>query len=248
MTGYFYTKGYILDFLVADASSTIRESLCYVLLSFGIKGYPVSSFQTAKSALQENPDIIGAIIDIDSKEIEGIDLIEYIKKSENTKTANIIVHTVQSSKDLVVKMVDLGVVGYLLKPYNEELIFPKLKKILEKSENHNRMRKHIRVRPDPEELLRISFRVPGCPNLISGKVVDISVGGIAAELLNPPEENILKPGTHIPDIKFTVNSKQFSPSGKVILNKSNLLALRFDSLNLGEKTNLARYIFKRISS
>ena len=30
--------------------------------------------------------------------------------------------------------------------------------------------------------------------------------------------------------------------------KEKLLALRFDSLNLGEKSTLARYVFKRISS
>lgn len=235
-------------FLVVEASSSIRESLCYVLLSFGIKGLPVSNRQTALSALKANPDIDGAIIDIDSKEVEGTELIREIKSSEKTEGIKVIVHTIQSGKDLVVKMVELGVVGYLLKPYNEEDIYPKLKKIFKKTETHNKQRKHIRIKPDPEELLRLSFHLPNFPNLISGKIIDISVGGVAVELYNPPEEDIIKKGTRIPHIQFTLHSKEFSPAGKVILLKGKLLALRFDSLNAGEKTTLAKYIFKRIAT
>ncbi|GAH68763.1 unnamed protein product, partial [marine sediment metagenome] len=166
-------------FLVVEASSKVRESLCYVLLSFGIKGLPVSSRQAALAEVQKNPEIEGAIIDIDSQEIEGIELIKQLKAADNSQLNKIIIHTIQSNKDFVVKMVELGVVGYLLKPYNEEEVFAKLQNIFAKIESHNKQRKHIRVKPDPDELLRLHFRVPDYPHLISGKILDISLGGVA---------------------------------------------------------------------
>lgn len=235
-------------YLVVEGSSTIRESLCYVLLSFGIKGLPVSSRQEALGTLQTESAVIGAIVDIDTKEVDGIQLIKELRESEKTRAIKVIVHTVLSSKELVVKMMEYGVVGYLLKPYSEEEIYPKLKKVLDRSESHFSQRRHIRVKPDPDELLRLHFKLPDFSAMISGKIIDISVGGAAVELFNPPPDEVLKPGTYIPNIQFILNRKQFSPPGRVILFKEKLLALRFDSLNLGEKSTLARYVFKRISS
>jgi len=235
-------------FLVAEAAPNVRQSLCYVLLSFGIKGVPVGTREEALQALATNSEVAGAIIDTDSREIEATELIQELRANEATRGLRIIVHTVQSSKEMVVRMMEHGVVGYLLKPYKEELAFSQLKKILARSASHNSQRKHIRVRPDPEELLRLHFRLQDSTSLISGKVIDISVGGVAVELFNPPPAEALAAGTHVPNIQFTLMRQSFKPPGKVILFKENLLALRFDYLTAAEKSALSKYVFKRLTT
>jgi CheY-like chemotaxis protein len=237
-----------MDYLVAEAAANIRESLCYVLLSFGVKGVPAANKQEALQTLQNRKEIGGAIIDLDSKEVDGVNLIAELRGKENTQHLTIIVHTVQSSKELVDKMMEYGVIGYLLKPYVEKDVDSKLKKVLARGKNHNTQRKHIRVRPDPDELLRLHFKLPGQSSLISGRVVDISVGGVAVELFNPPAPGVLAAGTSIPSIQFTLNRKAFAPPGKVILLKEQLLALRFDYLSAAEKSALSKYVFKRLTS
>jgi CheY-like chemotaxis protein len=237
-----------MDYLVAEATQSIRESLCYVLLSLGIKGIPVSNKQEALETLQSQKEVGGAVIDLDSKEVDGVNLIAELRAKESTQHLSIIAHTVQSSKELVDKMMECGVIGYLLKPYNDKDASQKLKKVLAHGENHNTQRKHIRVRPDPDELLRLHFKLPGNPSLMSGKVVDISVGGVAVELFNPPSPGFLVPGTQIPNIQFTVNRKAFAPPGKVVLFKEQLLAVRFDYLNPGERSALSKYVFKRLTA
>jgi two-component system chemotaxis response regulator CheY len=237
-----------MDYLVAEAAANVRESLCYVLLSFGVKGVPVADKQEALQTLQNNKEIGGAIVDLDSKEVDGVNLIAELRAQESTQHLIVIAHTVQSSKELVDKMMEYGVIGYLLKPYSEKEIYPKLKKVLARGESHNSQRKHIRVRPDPDELLRLHFKLPGQSPLISGRVVDISVGGVAVELFNPPAPGVLAPGTSIPGIQFTLNRKAFAPPGKVVLFKEQLLALRFDYLSATEKSALSKYVFKRLTS
>ena len=234
--------------LVVEGSPAVRESLCYVLLSCGVKAIPAAGRREALDALRSSGDIGGAIIDIDTKEAEGTELIRELKGSASSRGINLVVHTVQSSRELVEKMMEYGVVGYLLKPYSEQELYAKIKKILDRCASHNAERRHIRVKPDPNELLRLHFKLPGHPAMISGKIIDISVGGVAVELFNPPAESILKPGTQIPSIQFTLSRRQFAPPGRVILYKEKLLALRFDYLNVAEKSTLARYVFKRISS
>jgi len=237
-----------MSFLVLDASESTRESLCYALLSFGIKGIPVADRRTALVESGQTPGLEGAIVDIDSKELGGIQFIQELKANPQTQHLKIIVHTIRSSKETVTRMIELGVMGYLLKPYKQDEIFAKLKKIFAKFENHNKQRKHIRVKPDPQELLRLHFRLPDQQGLISGKILDISVGGVAAELFNPPAEGILQPGTLIDEVQFVVGGKPLSPPAKVILSRGKLLALHFEALSAMEKTSLARYIFKRIST
>jgi len=236
-------------FLVLEESPGIRDSLCFTLLSCGIKGVPVSSYDEALQAFKTLSAIDGAIIDIDNKELKGTELIKELKEREDTKAVSIILHTIQSNKEFVVKMVEFGIIGYLLKPFDEEKTSSKLKSLLDKNKGHteNNSRKHIRVKPEPDELLRLHFKLRDHPSMISGKILDISMGGVAIEMFNPPPEGVLPAGKQIAKIEFTLSGSSLSISGVVILLKAKFLALRFGSLSSGNKNALARYIFKRIS-
>lgn len=235
-------------FLVVESSLTVRESLCYVLLSFGIRGVPLSNRAAARDALQKGEKADGVIVDIDNKDVDGVGLIGELKASEATKGISVIVHTVQTSKDVVMRMVDLGVAGYLLKPFDPDSAKAKLATIFSKLATHNSQRRHIRVRPDPDELARVSFRLGKPPALLSGRIVDISLGGFAAELFNPPEAHPPMPGAPLSKVEITLAGKVLSPSASAVLYKSRVLATKFDILNPGDKKALERYIFKRISS
>ena len=182
-------------------------------------------------------------------EVEGSQLIQDLKDGERTQAVRIIVHTIQSQKEFVMRMVELGILGYLLKPFNEEEASAKLKKILEKTiSSREEARKHVRVRPDPEELLRVHFKVSNYPNMIGGKVVDISLGGVAIEMFTLLPEGILNTGRIVPKIQFTLVGHTFTPSGQIVLSRGKFLALRFIGMKQADKTALARYISKRISA
>jgi two-component system chemotaxis response regulator CheY len=235
-------------FLVVESSLTVRESLCYVLLSFGIRGVPLSNRAAANEALQSGEKADGAIIDIDNKDVDGVALIGEMKGSDATKGLSIIVHTVQTSKDVVMRMVDLGVAGYLLKPFDPDSAKAKLATIFSKLATHNSQRRHIRVRPEPDELARVSFRLGKPPALLSGRIVDISLGGFAAELFNAPETNPPMPGAPLSKMEISLAGKVLTPSASTVLYKSRVLATKFDILTPSDKKTLERYIFKRISS
>lgn len=235
-------------FLVVESSLSVRESLCHVLLAFGIRGIPAANRHAAFEALVSDEQVEGAIIDIDNKDVEGILLIEELKQNARTAGISVIVHTMQSSKGFVMRMIDLGVVGYLLKPFSDANTKTKLSAIFSKMATHNSQRKHIRVRPDPGELARASFRVPNFPQLLSGRIVDISLSGLAIELFNPPASELLSTGTAVRRLQFSLSGKELAPSGSVVLYKAKILALRFDILSPNDKKALERYIFKSISS
>ena len=235
-------------FLVVESTLAVREALCYVLLSFGVRGIPAPNREAARQAIASGAQVEGAIIDIDNKDVDGIALIQELRESEQTRRISIIVHTMQSSKDFVMRMVEMGVAGYLLKPFSPETAKAKLAAIFAKLSTHNSQRRHIRVKPDPDDLARVSFRASGTRQLLSGRIVDISLGGMAAELFNPPPPEALTPGMPLSRLQFALSGKELAPAASVVLYKSKVLALRFETLSPTDKKALERYVFKSISS
>jgi two-component system, chemotaxis family, chemotaxis protein CheY len=237
-----------VGFLVVESALPVRESLCYVLLSFGIKGIPAENRAAANGILAGKDPVEGAIIDIDNKDVDGIALITELKENERTRGMTVIVHTIQTSKDFVMRMVDLGVAGYLLKPFNPDTTKVKLAAIFSKLATHNSQRKHIRVKPDTDELARVSFRLSTSSSLISGRIVDISLGGMATELFNPPAGEPFGAEVSLTHMQIVIGGRELTPSASVVMYKLKVLAVRFEILSPADKKALERYIFKSISS
>lgn len=94
----------------------------------------------------------------------------------------------------------------------------------------------------------MSFRIGRSTQLTSGRIVDISLGGMAAELFNPPENDVITQGTQLSRMEISLAGKVLTPSASVVIFKSKVLAVRFDIINPADKKALERYIFKSISS
>src|SRR3989304_10078824 len=101
---------------VVEGPPAVRESLCYVLLSLGIKGVPAANRQEALDTLKSQPDINVAIVDLDSKEVQGEALLGDLREASRPGRLQLIVQSVQSSRELVVRGMECGVAGYLGKP------------------------------------------------------------------------------------------------------------------------------------
>ena len=234
--------------LILDNSPAPREEIAYILLSFGVEGIGVSSRQEALSNIQNDKDLKVIILDVDKKELEGYELIEELRKNADTSHLKIVVQTIQSNKEFVVKMVELGVNAYLLKPLIRENAEQRLGEIVAATgQKQQEKRQHIRVNPDPGELLRVHFKLADGSKLISGKIRNISMGGLAVELFNPPNADQLAQGTHISKLQFALGAKELTPSGTVVIYKEKIIALRFGSINADAKHSIARYIYKRLA-
>jgi hypothetical protein len=145
-------------------------------------------------------------------------------------------------------MMELGVGGYLLRPYDEKAAEAKLRAVLARQGEHSAQRRHIRVTPDPNELLRLHFHLSGHKGLVSGRILDISMGGVAAELYNPPAGYLMQPGKPIRDIGLTIAGAQIVVAGSLVNIRDGFCSLRFDKLSPEHTRALSRYIYRHLSS
>jgi two-component system chemotaxis response regulator CheY len=76
----------------------------------------------------ENFDLL--ISDVNMPEMNGLDLSRSIKSDERFKTKPIIVLTTESSEELKMKGKEIGVTGWMVKPFNDEKLVKSIKMVL----------------------------------------------------------------------------------------------------------------------
>jgi DNA-binding response OmpR family regulator len=237
-----------VKFLVVEASEAAREAIARAMLPRGIQGMPVANRTAAWEALRADTTIQGAIVDVDDRAVEGIRLVEEIKADDATRGISVIVHTAQASRAFVMRMIEIGAAGFLLGAFTPRTGPDRLDRALARLSGHDRQRRHIRVRPDPGEMVRVSFRIPGGTALLAGLVIDISLGGMAVELLNPPPGGPPGAGVRIPQLSIALTGRELTPAGSVVTSQGRTVAVRFETLGDDDRSALERYIFRRISA
>ena len=76
----------------------------------------------------ENFDLL--ISDVNMPEMNGLDLARSIKSDERFKTKPIIILTTESSEELKMRGKEIGVTGWMVKPFNDEKLVKSLKMVL----------------------------------------------------------------------------------------------------------------------
>ncbi|MFP4362531.1 MAG: hypothetical protein ACLFR1_01545 [Spirochaetia bacterium] len=136
----------------------------------------------------------------------------------------------------------------LKKASSHEAVTGFIKKLAEKLPKTNDMRKHVRVKPDRNELMRVHYDDKKQKKKIIGKVIDISLGGFAAELLNVSDLSVIDTGTRINPITITMATGQIEPSGYIVNKRKRFVAVNFTSFVNKDRHSLARYIIQRLNA
>ncbi|MBN2353438.1 MAG: PilZ domain-containing protein [Spirochaetales bacterium] len=238
-----------MTFLVVTDDADARELLCWMLLSLGVKGVPVEKPAGAKEKLEGGgeigEEIAGAIIDVDDEVKGGKELAAALASDRGNRRMIVIAYSRLAEEETLAAA---GVAGFLRKPAGRPDTYSSLETIITRAAGPAAdKRRHIRIAPPPEEMLRLSFRVSGVPGLLSGKIIDLSMGGLGVELVSPGAADALKPETFIERMRFALRGRELSLSGVVVAVKGKLAGVRFTSLSTDDSKALAGYLFDKIS-
>lgn len=231
--------------VVLEPAVPIRQSLLKVLAAMGVRGVAASTVEEAESEIRSSGEVEALIVDTDTPALGGLELVARLRASEQTRGIRIVAHSGQTSREFVLQLAELGVACYLPRGSTATQASERLKGVLTRAPDHEGERKHWRVRPDPNELLRLHFRLSGHKGVVSGRVVDISMGGVGVELFNPPPPIRMQPGRLIPSIELTLGRIPVSTPGTLVTFRGRFCAIRFDDMSPSVKDTLARYIYRQ---
>ena len=116
--------------LVVDDSTTMRQMVAFTLTS---AGHDVSEASDGNSALAtaktKKFDLV--ITDVNMPGMNGIDLVQSLRALPDCKFIPILVLTTEAGADLKQRGKSAGATGWIVKPFNPEILLETLKKVLD---------------------------------------------------------------------------------------------------------------------
>lgn len=124
--------------LIADDSKTAVKILKDLLIKKGIDENKIlttyDGFDTV-SILKERTDIELIFLDWMMPVMSGIEVLEWKSESENYKSVPVIMMSAVNDVDQIKDAIKHGITDYIVKPYNQDILWAKVRKIL--SDNFN---------------------------------------------------------------------------------------------------------------
>ncbi len=232
--------------IVYDSASQVREGFMTTLL---LSGYEVLVLKDKKKILSEiakKPYNL-AILEANEGDEEMTHIIELMRTDSRYSAVAVVVHVLHPSKEFVVQMLRFGVVGYLLKPFNEKELLNRLTNILDKAHINITQRKHVRVKPDAATPLTIGYRSPTTHKVVNGTVTDISVGGAAFTLGEDVDTDEIALRQMINNFHIHIGSTRLSAIVLVTAKKGPSCAVLFHKISDFDSNALCKYIYERLT-
>jgi CheY-like chemotaxis protein len=115
--------------LTVDDSATARFQVSSTLTKAGYQVVEAENGDDALKKLEEHPDVALVISDINMPWKDGIELLEELRANEKTKDLGVILLTTESNALQIKKAKSLGVLGYLIKPFNADALIAVVSKV-----------------------------------------------------------------------------------------------------------------------
>ena len=117
----------MLNVLIVDDSMIIRKNLSRVVRKIGhnVVGLANSGVQAIEEYQKYKPDLV--TMDITMPDMNGIEAVKHIVALD--ENAKIIMITSHGQEEMVIRAIQSGAMGYLLKPINEDKLIESISKI-----------------------------------------------------------------------------------------------------------------------
>ena len=182
---------YQIFFCLFLSNETTADVLSNILLHNGIFNIKCFNYNEVIKAIENNKfDFI--VIDFDFGDENGFNLANFIKENEKYKSIYIIGTSFNAKESFIKELQKYNLVYFFIKPIQEDIFQEKIEKLILKFKEHLPQRKHIRIKPSEEDIIRVNFKLKKTTKRISGKVIDLSLGGLGIELYNFENEAEIK--------------------------------------------------------
>jgi two-component system chemotaxis response regulator CheY len=115
--------------LVVDDSTTMRQMVAFTLTSAGHEVVEApDGNQALATAKSKKFDLV--ITDVNMPGMNGIDLVQSLRALPDCKFIPILVLTTEAGAELKQKGKNAGATGWIVKPFNPEVLLETLKKVL----------------------------------------------------------------------------------------------------------------------
>ena len=125
-----------MKILIVDDSSTMRRVLKMgVLKAIGADSPTILEAENGEEALEilrKNLDTDYVFLDVNMPVMKGDEMLRIMRSDKDLKGIKVIMQTTEGVREKVAELTRLGISGYLLKPYTQDIIIALMNKVMEK--------------------------------------------------------------------------------------------------------------------
>ena len=125
-----------MKILIVDDSSTMRRVLKMgVLKAIGADSPTILEAENGEEGLdilRKNLDTDYVFLDVNMPVMKGDEMLRIMRGDKDLKDIKVIMQTTEGVREKVAELTRLGISGYLLKPYTQDIIMALMNKVMEK--------------------------------------------------------------------------------------------------------------------
>lgn len=234
-----------ITFCLLFTNKGSATSVSNTLLSIGCIPYIAFDIEKAKEILLEK-NINFLLIDLDFAENISFNFLKELKNNESYSNLLILATSFNTKEEFKKKLTDYNIILFIPKPIDNIFLREAILNTLDKLKNKFVRRKHIRIVPENDEMMRLSFKLKS-NKYISARVINVSMGGIAAMLFSQYESNELNRGKLIEHLIFQADNREIDVDAKIVNKKDKFIAFEFTHFYSDSYSNLLKYVTRKIS-
>jgi len=125
-----------MKILIVDDSNTMRRVLKMgVLKAIGADSPTILEAENGEeglNVLRSNLDTDYVFLDVNMPVMKGDEMLRIMRGDKDLKDIKVIMQTTEGVREKVAELTRLGISGYLLKPYTQDIIMALMNKVMEK--------------------------------------------------------------------------------------------------------------------
>jgi response regulator NasT len=140
-----------IKIVVAEDEPITRMDICEILISYGydVVGEASNGIQVVELCRRHKPDLV--LMDIKMPKLNGIQAAKLIVKEGLVES--VIMVTAYSGKEFIEEVKEIGVIGYIVKPIDEQKLIPQIEIAIAKSKEIKRIKEEfIRAKEQVSEV------------------------------------------------------------------------------------------------
>ncbi len=230
-----------------DIEEKLKEFLTIQFLTLGIETYSANSPQDVSRFIQDKGSGY-LLLNITQLSSPWLNFLVKLRQYKDEKYIKLIVISDKNDREFLQTLILLNVSGVVKINLPKEDTLKRIYEVICKNPHyHPEKRKYIRITPLEEDDITINISIPNSNTVVSAKVLNISIGGIAIRTQTPGEGRWFSNGMLIESTQMQLRRKIGQTALKIVMVKESLLGAVFIQPSDFFLNYIGKYMLDRLS-
>jgi len=230
-----------------DMPEKLKDFLTLKFLSMGLEIYIGDSPKAVESILEKKGKGY-LFVRVDQLNSNWLQFLARLRQYKPDDSFNLLILSDKSDREFIQTLLLLNVTSLIPGNIEQEEIYKRLHKVLTSGDVGHEQRQFQRVTPRENDDISINLSVPNSSTIITGKIINLSIGGIAIQLSGTGEARWLGNGLVIESAQIRMNGKIGMTGLKIVAIKDTIIAAKFMRPTEYFFNLLGRYLLERLST